>query len=111
MRSSGLVGIYARDARIGETNHVCNVEDQGKHDNGDESAMSYDESALRIHNAICSIHDRLNLSKETKKRPSQRAGKTYSAVQNNLEGSIRSLIGKRECIAEHSPRIDRIGRS
>jgi hypothetical protein len=45
MRSSGLVGIYARDARIGETNHVCNVEDQGKHDDGDESAMSYDESA------------------------------------------------------------------
>ena len=39
------MGIYARDARIGETNHVCNVEDQGKHDDGDESAMSYDESA------------------------------------------------------------------
>jgi len=30
-------------------------------------------------------NDKLNLSRETKKRPSQRAGKTYSAVQNNLE--------------------------
>jgi hypothetical protein len=39
----------------------------------------------KIHNAMCSTDDRLNLSRETKKRPSQRAGKTYSAVQKNLE--------------------------
>ena len=35
--------------------------------------------------------DRLNLSRDTKKRPSQSAGKTYSAVQNNLKGSVSSL--------------------
>ena len=38
------MGIYAKDARIGESNHACNVEDQSKHDDGDESAMSHDKS-------------------------------------------------------------------
>jgi hypothetical protein len=36
-------------------------------------------------------HDRLNLSRDTKKRPSQRAGNTYNAVQNNLKGIMNSL--------------------
>jgi len=31
------------------------------------------------------MNDRLNLSRDTKKRPSQSAGKTYSAVQKNRE--------------------------
>lgn len=38
-----------------------------------------------LYREICFTDDRLNLSTETKNRPSQRAGKTYSAVQKNLE--------------------------
>ena len=38
------MGIYARDARIGETDYVGNIEDQGKHNNGDKSVISWDRS-------------------------------------------------------------------
>lgn len=87
------MGIYPKYARIGKTDHVRNIEDQRKHDDGDEPVTCRVRSQKkdRIHNAIRLIHDRLNLSKETKKRPSQRAGKTYSAVQNNLMGNVRHL--------------------
>ena len=89
MRSSG---IYAKHARIGKANHVCDIEDQRKHDDGDEPGRRVTSQIKnRIHNIIRLTHDRLNLSKETKKRLSQRAGKTYSAVQKNLRGSISHL--------------------
>lgn len=64
-----------KHARISESDHVCNVEDKGKHDDGDKSVKGYDKSDLG-HEANCITNDRLNLSRETKKRPSQRAGKT-----------------------------------
>jgi len=36
-------GIYAKYARIGKPNHVGNIEDQRKHDDGDEPATSCDK--------------------------------------------------------------------
>ena len=74
-----------KHARISESDHVCDIEDEGKHDDGDKSVKVYEKSDLWTIHAICSTDDRLNLSRETKKRPSQRAGKTYSAVQNSLD--------------------------
>jgi len=94
-------------ARIGETNYVRNIEDQCKYHNGDKSVMLV---RSRQNNETGTIHDRLNLSKDTKKRPSQRAGNTYSAVQNNLQDSMRLPMDRRECMAKHSPSVDRISR-
>jgi hypothetical protein len=44
-------------------------------------------NAIKNRDESLLTNDRLNLSRDTKKRPSQRAGKTYNAVQNNLKGS------------------------
>ncbi len=75
-----------KHVRISESDHVRNIEDEGKHDDGDKSVKVYDKSDLGQYTGrICSTDDRLNLSRETKKRPSQRAGKRYSAVQNSLD--------------------------
>jgi hypothetical protein len=73
-----------KHARISESDHICNIEDEGKHDDGDKS-VKVSIRSWTTYGAICSTDDRLNLSRETKKRPSQRAGKTYSAVQNSLD--------------------------
>lgn len=36
--------IYPKYARIGKTDHVCNIEDQRKHDDRDEPVTSCDKS-------------------------------------------------------------------
>jgi hypothetical protein len=35
-----------KHARISESDHICNIEDEGEHDDGDKSVKVYDKSDL-----------------------------------------------------------------
>jgi hypothetical protein len=35
-----MAEVYAKHARISESNHVCNIEDESEHDDWDEAAIS-----------------------------------------------------------------------
>ena len=41
--------ICKKNARISESDHVCDIEDEGKHDDGDKSVRVYDKSDLAQH--------------------------------------------------------------